>query len=56
MEGGATFGKLSLFAYAGFDNSYEYSEGQEGFFLRAEIQIQTSPTYNVQFIKQIQQV
>jgi len=32
IEGGATFGKLSLFAYAGFDNSYEYSEGQEGFF------------------------
>lgn len=32
IEGGATFGKLSLFAYAGFENSYEYSQGQEGYY------------------------
>ncbi|WP_292010455.1 TonB-dependent receptor [Chryseobacterium sp.] len=32
IEGGASFGKFSLFGYAGYENSYEYSEGQEGFF------------------------
>lgn len=32
IEGGATFGKFSLFGYAGFENFYEFSEGQEGFF------------------------
>ncbi|SIQ74862.1 Outer membrane receptor proteins, mostly Fe transport [Chryseobacterium sp. RU37D] len=32
IEGGATLGKFSLFAYAGFENSYEYSKGQEGFY------------------------
>ncbi|WP_300672781.1 TonB-dependent receptor [Soonwooa sp.] len=32
FEGGARLGKFSLFGYAGFDNSYEYSEGHEGFY------------------------
>lgn len=32
IEGGATFGKFSLFGYAGFENSYEYSKGQEGYY------------------------
>ncbi|WP_312090755.1 TonB-dependent receptor domain-containing protein [Chryseobacterium sp.] len=32
IEGGASFGKLSVFAYAGFENSYEFSQGQEGFY------------------------
>ncbi len=32
IEGGTTIGKLSLFGYAGFDNDYEYSQGQEGFY------------------------
>lgn len=32
IEGGASFGKFSLFAYAGYENSYEYSMGQEGFY------------------------
>jgi len=32
IEGGATFGKFSFFGYAGFENSYEYSKGQEGFY------------------------
>ncbi|CAA7386984.1 TonB-dependent receptor domain-containing protein [Chryseobacterium fistulae] len=36
IEGGATFGKFSLFGYAGFENSYEYSEGREGFFTANE--------------------
>ncbi|CAA7196580.1 TonB-dependent receptor domain-containing protein [Chryseobacterium potabilaquae] len=36
IEGGATFGKLSIFGYAGFDNAYEYSEGREGFFTASE--------------------
>lgn len=37
IEGGRTFGKFSLFAYAGFDNSYEYSEGKEGFYFTNNI-------------------
>ncbi|MGV4412916.1 TonB-dependent receptor domain-containing protein [Chryseobacterium sp. T1] len=32
FEGGATLGKFSFFGYAGFENSYEYSEGKEGFY------------------------
>lgn len=32
FEGGATLGKFAFFGYAGFDNSYEYSEGREGFY------------------------
>ncbi|WP_312824518.1 TonB-dependent receptor domain-containing protein [Epilithonimonas sp.] len=32
FETGARFGKFSIFAYAGFDNSYEYSSGKESFF------------------------
>lgn len=32
FEGGARFGKLALFGYAGFDNAYEYSAGEEGFY------------------------
>ena len=32
LEGGISFGKLSVFAYAGFENSYEFSKGSEGFF------------------------
>ena len=32
IEGGANFGKFSLFGYAGYENSYEYSTGQEGFY------------------------
>ncbi|ASW76284.1 hypothetical protein IQ37_14265 [Chryseobacterium piperi] len=32
IEGGANFGKFSFFGYAGFENSYEFSKGQEGFF------------------------
>lgn len=32
FEGGYSFGKLSAFAYAGFENSYVYSSGQEGFY------------------------
>lgn len=32
FEGGANIGKFSVFGYLGFDNSYEYSEGREGFF------------------------
>lgn len=32
FEGGATLGKFAFFGYAGFDNSYEYSDGREGFY------------------------
>ena len=32
IEGGASIGKLSIFAYAGFDNNYVFSKGQEGFY------------------------
>jgi len=32
FEGGARLGKFMLFGYAGFDNSYEYSTGKEGFY------------------------
>jgi outer membrane receptor protein involved in Fe transport len=32
FEAGARFGKFSFFAYAGFDNNYEYSSGNESFF------------------------
>ena len=32
IEGGASFGKFSVFAYAGFENSYEFSQGQEGYY------------------------
>lgn len=32
IEGGAAFGKFSFFGYAGFENAYEYSKGQEGFY------------------------
>ncbi|SKB92357.1 Outer membrane receptor proteins, mostly Fe transport [Soonwooa buanensis] len=32
FEGGARLGKFMLFGYAGFDNSYEYSIGKEGFY------------------------
>lgn len=32
IEGGVSFGKLSVFGYAGFDNSYVYSQGQEGWY------------------------
>ncbi|WP_379964675.1 TonB-dependent receptor domain-containing protein [Epilithonimonas sp. UC225_85] len=32
FEGGASLGKFSFFGYAGFDNSYEYSDGKEGFY------------------------
>ncbi|MEY8759635.1 TonB-dependent receptor domain-containing protein [Chryseobacterium tongliaoense] len=34
IEGGASFGKFSFFGYAGYENSYEFSEGQEGFYFR----------------------
>lgn len=37
IEGGRTFGKLSFFGYAGFDNAYEYSEGQEGFYFAGNV-------------------
>lgn len=32
VEGGFGIGKLSVFGYAGFENSYAYSNGKEGFF------------------------
>lgn len=32
IEAGATMGKFSFFGYAGFDNSYSYSSGEEGFY------------------------
>ena len=32
FETGARFGKFSVFAYAGFENNYEYSSGNESFF------------------------
>lgn len=32
LEGGATIGKFSIFGYAGFENDYVYSAGQEGFY------------------------
>ncbi len=32
LEGGFTSRKFSFFGYAGFDNSYEYSDGKEGFY------------------------
>lgn len=35
FETGARFGKFSVFAYAGFDNNYEYSAGNESFFTSA---------------------
>jgi len=37
IEGGASFGKFSLFAYAGFENAYEYSQGREGFFFASGV-------------------
>lgn len=37
IEGGATLGKLSIFAYGGFENSYEFSQGQEGFFFASGV-------------------
>ncbi len=32
FEAGGRFGKFSIFAYAGFENNYEYSSGKESFF------------------------
>ena len=32
FEGGLTVGKFAFFGYVGFDNSYEYSNGKEGFY------------------------
>ncbi|WP_294203665.1 TonB-dependent receptor [uncultured Chryseobacterium sp.] len=32
LEGGVNFRKFSLFAYGGFENSYEFSKGQEGLY------------------------
>lgn len=32
IEGGAKFGKFSVFAYAGFENNYVYSKGKEGYY------------------------
>ena len=32
LEGGFTLGKLSVFAYASFENNYVYSAGKEGFY------------------------
>lgn len=32
IEGGTSLGKFSIFAYAGFENDYVYSAGQEGFY------------------------
>lgn len=32
MEGGVSFGKFSMFGYAGFENDYVYSSGKEGFY------------------------
>ncbi len=32
FETGFSLGKLSVFAYAGFENNYTYSKGKEGFF------------------------
>lgn len=32
IEGGAKFGKFSIFAYVGFENNYVYSKGREGYF------------------------
>jgi outer membrane receptor protein involved in Fe transport len=32
VEGGTSFGKFSLFGYAGFENAYQYSNGREGFY------------------------
>ncbi len=32
IEGGAAFGKISIFGYAGFENNYVYSKGKEGFY------------------------
>lgn len=32
FEGGFTAGKFAFFGYAGFDNSYEFSDGREGIY------------------------
>lgn len=32
LEGGFTAGKFAVYAYTGFDNDYQYSDGQEGIY------------------------